>query len=273
MNKRLIKIFTWMLLLVSIPVMGAKTDLLMLLPGFPGTTEQAQPYVETMLRYIEKDLKLESGTMHGTFISDGTKAEAKLSEVKPGIALLGPSVYAKNSSDKTMKIVAKLFILGQEEQKYYLVTKNDGADSISDFADKTVSGVIVHDEKFVKNVIFDKGAPDSIIYKFNKRPLKALRDVASGTIDGALIDSATKEHMDTLDFAKDLKIIYTSKPVPPPVIVVLNDSVKDAAKIKKSLTSICKTPEGKKLCNSLTISNIAPASDRDYSELVKKYNR
>ena len=261
------------LIIVSMPVLAAKTDLLMLLPGFPGTTAQAQPYVDKMLRYLEKDLKLKSGTMKGLFISDASKAQKKLEAVKPGIALMGASVYAQNSKTSNITVIAKLYANGQKEQKYYIVTGKKGAGNLADLKGKAISGQLANDGRFIQNVIFDKKGPANLTFKFQKRALKSLRDVAKGKVDAAIIDDVTKEHMKTLDFAKELKIIFTSKPVPVPVVVVLNSAKKDAAKIKKSLTTICNTKEGKALCKSLTISSIIPAANSDYKALLKKYNR
>ncbi|MBN2340211.1 MAG: PhnD/SsuA/transferrin family substrate-binding protein [Deltaproteobacteria bacterium] len=260
-------------LLVSLPVAAARTNLLLLLPGFPGTSEQAQPYVDKMLRYLEKDLGFEANSMTGVFIPDGDKAKSKLNEIKPGIALVGPSVYAQNAKAMKMKVIAKVTASGRGEARYYVVVKKDFAGSIADLAG-TISGTVVYDKQYVVNVLLDRlVASDKIVMKPNKRPLRALRDVSQGNVDAAIIDDDVKNHMAELPMAPEIKIIYTSEPVPAPAVVVLNDGKKHAAAVKKSIANLCEKPDGKELCKSLTISSISPADDTDYKALLKRYNR
>ncbi len=260
-------------IVTCLSAVAAATDLLLLLPGFPGTTEQAQPYVDQMLRYLETDMGETPFSMKGIFIPDGADAAERLASVKPGIALMEPSVYAMSQKTQKMQVIARVHANGRGEQTYYVVTRKDGAANLKALSGKTMSGVVVHDPKYVFNVLLDKKAPTDIRLVSQGRPLKSLRDVHRGDADAALIDQDAKDHMSELEFASDLQIIHTSAPVPAPAVVVLNDGRAKADAIRKSLVGLCDRPEGKDLCRSLTLTAVIPASDKDYRPLLAKYNR
>lgn len=267
------KILLLGVVLFSLPAMAASMDLLLLLPGFPGTSSQAQPYVDKMLRYLEVDLGLEPNSMSGVFVPDGEKVKSKLEQIKPGVALVGPSVYAGNAKKMKMKVVAKVTANGRGEQRFHVVVKRNGIAKIGDLSG-AISGVVVHDEKYVYNVLLDgQVAKGKLTMKPNKRPLRALRELVNGKVAATIIDDDVKAHMAKLDFAQELEILYSSKPVPAPAVVVLNDGKKHATAIKNALANLCDKPDGKALCKSLTITSIEPASDADYKSLLNRYNR
>ena len=266
----------WMILAVfcvAMPIWAASTDVLLLLPGFPGTAEQAQPYVDKMLRYLEGELSLAPGSMHGVFLTDGAEASSKLTSMQPGLALLGPSIYAASSGKMKMKVIARLTANGRGEQQYHVIVKKAGPDSLNALTG-TVSGTVVHDDKYVLNVLLDGKVPaGKLIFQPNPRPLRALRGLASGKVDAVIVDDETLNYMGELEFAADLKKIYTTEPVPAPVVVVMNDGLPKAKQMKAALVGLCKGDSGKALCESLTISSITAASDADYKSLLKRYNR
>jgi len=249
-------------------------DMLFCLPGFPGTTSQAQPYIDKMLRHLEGKLALAQGTMTGTYLPDGDKSEKKLAGSKPDLALVGPSILAGSHKAMGMKVIAKVEINGRGQETYSVITAKGGPSSLADLAGKTVSGAVVHDEKYVHNVLLDrKLAAGNLTLMSQKRPLKSLRDVARGKVDAAIVDRSVVDHMSELDFAGDLQVIYTSVPVPAPAVVVMGEGKAHAAKLKSVLVGLCKRADGKDLCKTLTITSINPASDADYKSLYKRYNR
>jgi ABC-type phosphate/phosphonate transport system substrate-binding protein len=259
----------------ALPVLAGGGDLLLCLPGFPGTTQQAQPYIDKMLRHLEGKLGAAAGSMSGVFLPDGEEAVAQLSQVKPGLALVGPSVLAGNHERLGMKVIGKLIINGKEQETYSVVTARTGPSDVAELEGKKVSGTVVHDDRYVSNVLLDrKVPPGSMKLESQKRPLKSLRDVARGLTDAAIVDQSVVDHMAELEFAGDLRVIYTSKPVPAPAIVIIGDGPEAGAKkIKDVLIGMCERPDGKELCKTLMITAIKAASDADYKALFGTYDR
>jgi ABC transporter, phosphonate, periplasmic substrate-binding protein len=262
------------LILIGSASLADGKNLLLCLPGFPGTQTQAQPYINKMLRYIETQLAWDRGSLVGVFLPDGSRAAEELRKKKPEIALVGPSIYASQHGILGMKIIAKIEVNDRGNEVYSVVTHKDGPKTLDELVGKTIQGSIVHDEKYVYNVLLGgKVAAGKLSFKSQKRPLSALRNVARGKTDAAIVDQSVIKHLDTLPIAADVKVIYTSKPVPAPVIVVMGNGKAHAAKLKKALVGMCKKDEGRDLCKTLTISSIKSTTDRAYKKLLKNYSR
>jgi ABC-type phosphate/phosphonate transport system substrate-binding protein len=249
-------------------------DLLLCLPGFPGTPAQAQPYIDKMLRHLEQKLGKPAGSITGVYLSDGVEADRAIKAQKPSVALVGPSILAANHKALGMKVIAKVEVSGRSQEVFSIVAKKGGVSSAAGLAGKKVSGVVVNDERFVVNVLLDKKVPmGSLKLIPQKRPLKSLRDVARGEADAAVVDQSVVDSMKELPEAADLVVIYTAKAVPAPAVVVMGDGVDDAAALKQALVGMCGQPDGAELCKTLTLTAINAASDKDYKDLLDRYGR
>ena len=269
----IVLVVAMMLGLVASVSAGVK-DMLFCLPGFPGTTTQAQPYIDKMLRHLEGKLALAQGTMTGTYLPDGDRSVKMLAQIKPDLALVSPSILAGSHKAMGMKVIARVEINGRGQETYSVITAKGGLSNLDDLVGKTVSGAVVHDEKYVHNVLLDrKLAAGNLTLISQKRPLKSLRDVERGKVDAAIVDQSVVDHMSELEFAGALQVIYTSLPVPAPAVVVMGEGKSHAAKLKSVLVGMCKRADGKDLCKTLTITSINSASDADYKSLYKRYNR
>lgn len=263
---------TFAFVLLTGAVLADAKDMLLCLPGFPGTSVQAQPYIDKVLRHLESKLGWPSLSMHGSYIPDGEQGLKKLQTKKPGIALVGPSIYASLHKKMKMKVIAKVEVSGQSQQTFSVVTKVGGPKTVSELQGKSLKGSVVHDENFVLNILLGGQVPKGKLQLVTaKRPLNALRSVARGQDDAAIVSQDVIQHMKDLPFASELQIIYTSKPVPPPAIVVMGEGLKHAKELANILIGMCKRPDGTELCKTLTLSSIQAASDKDYKDFLSSY--
>ena len=256
------------------PALAAVDELLLCLPGFPGTPAQAQPYIDKMLRHLEQKLGKPAGSISGVYLSDGVEADRAIKAKRPSVALVGPSILATNHKALGMKVIAKLEVAGRSEEVYSIVAKKGGVPTIAGLAGKRLSGVVVNDEKFVVNVLLDKKVKmGSLTLVPQRRPLKSLRDVARGEADAAVVDQSVVDSMGELPEAADLVVIHTAKAVPAPAVVVMGSGVADAEALGKALVGMCDRPDGAELCKTLTLTSIRAATDRDYKGLFDRYER
>lgn len=258
--------------LLAGPTTAGERDLLMVLPGFPGTPAQAQPYIDRMLRHLEGKLGWPAGSMTGRYLPDGEEGARDLESAAPGVALVDPSVYAGRHKALGMKVIAKVEVGGRGDELYSVVVKKGGPGSLAELAGKSVAGAVAHDPKYVANVVMGgQVAAADLRCTAEKRPLKALRDVARGTLDAAVVDRSVIEHLSELDFAGELTVLHTSKPVPPPAVVVMGAGLPHAAALAGALVGMCGRPDGAELCKTLTLTAIRAASDADYKPLLQRY--
>jgi ABC-type phosphate/phosphonate transport system substrate-binding protein len=256
------------------PALAAVDELLLCLPGFPGTASQAQPYIDKMLRHLEQKLGKPAGSITGVYLSDEVEADKAIVAKKPSVALVGSSILAARHKALGMKVIAKVEVSGRSQEVYSVVVKKGAAASIADLAGKRVSGVVVNDEQFVVNVLLDKQIPmGSLKLTPQRRPLQSLRAVARGEADAAIVDQAVVASMKDLPEAQDLVVIHTAKPVPAPAVVVMGAGTTDAAVLSGALVGMCDQPDGKELCKTLTLTAINAASDADYKDLFTRYGK
>jgi len=258
--------------LLSGPLRAGEKDLLMVLSGFPGTPTQAQPYIDRMLRHLENKLGWPANSMTGRYLADGVQGAKQLESAAPGLALVDPSVYAGRHRALGMKVIAKVEVDGRGEETYSVVVPKNGPSSLQELKGKTVAGAVVHDPVFVANVVMDGAlAPSDIRPVPQQRPLSALRDVARGVVDAAVVDSQVIEHMAKLDIAGEIRVLHTARPVPAPAVVVMGAGIPHAAAFAGALVGLCGRPDGADLCRTLTLTSIKAASDADYAPLLKRY--
>jgi len=254
------------------PAIAEGMDMLFCLPGFPGSSSQAQPFIDRMLRHLETKLGWSEGSMKGAYIPDGEKGIARLEANAPGLALVGPSIYAGRCGSLGMKVIAKVEVNGRGQEKYSVVAGKDGVSSLAGLAGKKLTGAVLADEKYVVNVLLGGEVPmGSLVFDPQKRPLKALRNVARGKADAAVVDQFTVDHMSEIEELADLRVIHTSAPVPAPAVVVMGAGKQHAAALAEVLVGMCDKPDGKDLCRTLTITSIKAATDADYAGLRRRY--
>lgn len=261
-------------LVLSVPAFAGDKDLVFCLPGFPGAKVQAQPYVEKMLRHLEAKLGWAKGSMTGAYYPDEAEGLRQLDTLKPGIALVGPSVLASRYKKLGMKVIAKVQVQGRGEEVYSVVVKADGPTKLEALSGKKITGAVVSDPTFVHSVLLGKAIPEGQATLVPQhKPLQALRAVARGQVDAAIVDQDVIAHLSELPFAKDLKVLYTAKPVPAPAVVLLGGMTKDAKKLQDVLVGLCEQADGQELCKTLTISSIKTATEADYKALLSSYGK
>ncbi|MCP4198607.1 MAG: phosphate/phosphite/phosphonate ABC transporter substrate-binding protein [Proteobacteria bacterium] len=260
-------------LLAGIAIAAPK-ELLLCLPGFPGSQAQAQPFVDKMLRHLESKLKWQPFSLKGIYIPDGNVAVEKLRKERPEIALVGPSIYASEHKALGMKVIAKIEVNGRSEEIYSVITRKDGPSALDELVGKKVEGAVIKKEKYVYNVLFDQQLKaGQLILESQKRPLRSLRNVVRNKSDAAIVDQSVVDHLSELPFANEVQSIYTTKPVPSALVVVMGDGKKQAVKLKSMLVGMCKRPDGRELCQTLTISAIKSSSNLGCRKLLTRYNR
>jgi hypothetical protein len=173
-----------------------------------------------------------------------------------------------------LKVIAKIEVNGRSEEIYSVVTRKDGPSTLSELVGKKVEGAVVHNEKYVYNVLLDQELkPGQLTLESQKRPLKSLRNVVRKKSAAAIVDQSVVDHLGELPFANEIQVIYATKPVPSALVVVMGDGKKQTAKLKSMLVGMCKQPDGRELCQTLTISAIKASSNAGCKKLLTRYNR
>jgi ABC-type amino acid transport substrate-binding protein len=125
-----------------------------------------------------------------------------------------------------------------------------------------MAGSILDDTTFLSKVVF-AGKLDAATHfdlKQTKRPLRAIRKVARGKLDAALVDDVQLQSLKGLPLFAKLSVIYESADVPNLGMVYVKGraAAGDVKKFADALANMCQDSEGKKMCETFAVEGFEP---------------
>lgn len=243
--------------------------------GAGANADNAQPYIDQFLRITETMTGWPANSAKGEWVDDEKGVEKAIAARKPGFAILDPEVFfelrKKESLEPIGEVRGKTFNKGH----YSLVVKDPALKSLADLKGKKVSSNHFASPKYVSKVAFDGKIDIEKEFQIVRAlaPSKPLKDVEAGRADAALIDDEQLAAMKEL--APDLKVVWTSPPLPPTPVVAFtkNATPADRASFEKALPRICADAKGKQVCESMFIDKFAPVDKSAFSAAEKRYDK
>ena len=243
--------------------------------GAGATAENAQPYIDQLLRVIEQSAGWPANAAKGQWIDDSKAVEAAIAQHKPGFAILDPEVYFELRKKEALEPVAEIKGKTFNKGHYSLVVKNAAYKTIADLKGKKVSSNHFASPKYLNKVAFDGKTDIEKEFTLVKtaQPSKPIKAVDRGEADAALIDDEQLSQMK--EIAPDLKVIWTSQALPPTPVVAFtkNSTAADRAAFEKALPKLCKDAKGKEVCESMFIDTFAPVDKSAFSAAEKKFDK
>ena len=219
-------------------------------PGEAGTTEEAQPVLDTFLDYVSG--KVKTVKLTGRYFNTTEDGLSFIAKQKPSLAIIS---YAAWNANKEKLTNAQVWLAtnplphGQKEESYFLVGKKPLAASGTAFSSEPLS------PEFIKNQLgfsqiqnFKQQSTSQILMK--------LKSIAEGTQAGAAIltptEGATFQKM-TAPWTKSLEIIAKSKAVPTARVVIFNQLPQEANNLRQVLLGLKNEPEAKEILEELRL--------------------
>jgi ABC-type phosphate/phosphonate transport system substrate-binding protein len=103
--------------------------------------------------------------------------------------------------------------------------------------------------------------------------LPALKALRSGEVDAVVLDAQEYQSLPALPFAKEFATIFTSKPITNTGIMAVGKHTDDASikALVQATKDFCATADGKNVCTTFQITGFEPASQRDYDDMIKRW--
>jgi len=241
--------------------------------GGPGSTSQAQPVLDMFLRHMEKTQGLKRGSMTGEYHTTLAGCSAYVARAKPVLGVFNITAYLQEAEAWKLRPVAHMG--GVASQRYHVLVKKGGLSTLAQLKGKTLIST-VKDMRFVGRIIM-QGKLDArsafARVKVTARPLKALRNVARGKQDAAIVDRLAYAEMSKLRLPAELVSIHASAGLPGLTLAVLGVNAKGGkpeARLGKVLARLC-SGDGQKMCQTFQIKGFKRANPRVYSKLLKQY--
>jgi ABC-type phosphate/phosphonate transport system substrate-binding protein len=242
--------------------------------GSVATAEEAQPYIDGFGGYLAKQLGWKEGNWSVQFENKRTDGVKGLEAGPSAFATLSLGMVLEFGQKYGLKPLVLAKVNGKTTNRYRILVKKGTFKTLEDLKGKKLVGNLLDDPAFLSKIIFAGkiDAQTHFILKQSKRPLRAIRKVAKGKADAALVDDAQYASLKGLPLFSDLESIFESTPFPNVGMVATNSAKgKDIAVFKRALIKMCSEPEGKKMCETFAVEGFVDAPEDVLMELDKLY--
>lgn len=195
-------------------------DFVVIQPGQPGDPQSARPIMEALAAYVQKGFNGKV-QVEGRYFNHLDNALAFLEKYRPAWGIVGLGFYVQEAAQYDMTPIASTRPGGHETDVWRLVVPEGGNDQWQTLTG-TVAGNMLFETQAAACLLFGMPAqklPFTLTGTF--RPLRALRKVVGGTLTGAVLDRMQYEAIKRLPLARKIKVIHTSRPLPPSPVVWL----------------------------------------------------
>lgn len=253
---------------------GAR-DLVICMPGSPGSTAGARVYMAPFFRRIESLAAWPASTINGSFYPSYTGCMSRIRSQRPGFAVLSLGVYLEQRKRFKMRVIGRVDILYGAGNRLYLVVKKGSYTSLAQLKGKRLTSDHLEETKFLNKVMFGGKIDVSTHFKLKKVRFttKGMRDVKRGRADATIINDEQLRIMKRRGYP--LVVLHKSPPLPGAPLVALGSYARsgDINKMKKVAGAMCSGAQGKSLCRKTGIKGARRATDSTYARMIRLFDK
>ncbi len=193
-------------------------------PGYPGTTEQAQPSMDEFAQGVAAAAGWAPEEFRAVYYPKVEDGRERLAAGAAALVLVPLPVYLEFGKSLDLRPLLRVVQEGGDEEIWSLVAHKGALNSASDLSGWSLEGVAGFSPRFVTRVLANWGTlPADVKIGFNARVLSVLRKAAQGEQVAALLDRAQAEALERLPFAADLEVVAVSAPMISSLVCAVGD--------------------------------------------------
>ncbi len=237
-----------------------RQDFVVIQPGQPGSRDEAQPVMDSIGEYIEK--KMPSPTrVEGKYFNTLESALQYLQQGKAKWGIVSLPFYSAYSRCFNMTPLASTRPGGAEKDLWRLAVYQTATDDWQKLQGK-IQGTMLFDGKTAMWLLTDKKTPQTSFQSEGTfRPLRAVRKVTRNKLAGVVLDQLQYGAILALPLFKELKIVYTSPPLPTSPLVWFGPDDDSSEVLKNIIMNMANDPEAEDLLNLLQTDGFGPADN------------
>lgn len=198
-------------------------------PGYPGTTEQAQPSMDEFANGVAAAAGWAPAAFRAVYYPKVEQGRAHIAAGDAALVVVPLHVYLEFGDALDLRPLLRVYQQGGDEETWSLVAQKGALKTSSDLSGWSVQGHPGFSPRFVTRVLADWGEfPDDVDIGFNARVLSVLRKAAQGERVAALLDRAQAEALGRLPFAADLEVVAVSAPMISSLVCAVGDRLPEA---------------------------------------------
>jgi len=250
-------------------------DLVICMPGSPGSSAGAKAYMAPFFRRIESLAGWPAATLNGSFHPSYSGCMSQIRSSRPGFAVVSLGVYLEQRRRFKMRVLGRVDILYGAGSRLYLVVKKGSYASLAQLKGKRLTSDHLEESKFLSKVMFGGKIDVTKHFKLKKvrAATKGMRDVKRGRADATIINDEQLRIMKRRGYP--LVVLHKSPPLPGAPLVALGRYARsgDVKKMKKVAGAMCSGALGRSLCRKTGIKSARRATDSTYARMVRLFGK
>jgi ABC-type phosphate/phosphonate transport system substrate-binding protein len=258
------RIFLITLLLGLLPpglTAAAPLNFVVIQPGQPGSSEEAQPVMDALAAYLQQKLDGDAAVA-GSYYNRTEEALAALEKTTPQWGIVSLGFFVEQGERFAMQPIAATRPVGRDQDLWHLIVAKGGVADWRQLSGQ-VQGTMLFQSKAAARLLF-AAEPRQLPFELQGTfsPLRAVRDVARGKASGAVLDLPQHQALQALPLMEKLTVIHRSAPLPTAAVVWFGPPGRPARQLADLLQKMADDPAAKDLLQLLQTEGFGPPDPR-----------
>jgi len=272
--------------LVDSPTVGAGASpaappsftLVVCAPGYPGSTEEAQPAMDALAAAMSAAAGWKPGELKAVYFESESAGLERIASADTALVLSPlPFWLQRRTALKLEPVMQAVEEGGQAAESWTLVAGAGQVRSAADLAGFEIISVAGYAPRFVRGPALGAWGelPRDARITFSNAVLTGLRRASSGAKVAMLLDRAQAAALPTLPFAARLQAITRSDALPISVLAAVSGRL-PAARLKaliSALSSLATTPAGAEALAGVRLARFVPADQAALARARDAFDR
>jgi len=251
----------------------APSVLVVCAPGYPGTTEEAQSFMDGFAGIAAKEAGWPAEDLEAVYFENEATGLARMNDPEAALALVPLPFFLEHGDE--LDLVPHLHAVTDKggDEVWALVARKGAVSGPADLKDFEVTGRPGYSPAFVKGTILGRWGPlpEETQITFTDRSLSALRRAAAGEKVAVILDREQTESLPSLPFGKELEVVTRSERMPGMILCAIGGRLgeKRSGELVKGLLGLHKSAEGADILRSIWMSRFETI-DRKALERARK---
>ena len=271
---RALVLFLAALGVVASPLTAGPRDVAIHVTRLGGDRGSAQPYVDRLLRHLEKLTGWPAGSATGAFVVSKKEALAYLASAQPGFGMLEPAVYFELRRSHALTPLLQVESADLVSPRLNVVVKDPALATLADLKGKRLWTTLGDSPRYLQAVVLE-GKLDlaGVQLKAVGQALKGVRGVLRGDCDATVLDDDQLAKARGMTGGAELRVLVSSPALPAIPLVAIGAALSDAdrAALVKALTGLCGSADGAAICKEMHIGRFVPVDTATFTAAQSRY--
>ncbi|WP_372367519.1 phosphate/phosphite/phosphonate ABC transporter substrate-binding protein [Candidatus Uabimicrobium sp. HlEnr_7] len=243
-------------------------NIILIKPGGPASTEQAQKTMDTFANVLSK---LSGTKVTATYFNDESPAIEFIKRNRPQVGIVSTAFYLKYHKSFQLQLQLQVYIKHQNKMNYVIAVAQDSpVHSLQALRGKKVASNHLYEMDFLSHLFF-KGTSNWQNYTTAKpvrRPYSYVKRLFRGKMDAVILDNFQAQSIQNLlnKQGKKIRIISNSQKIPTMPVVSFGNRYSSVVRAMQELQN---DKQGKKILQLFQIDSFGQVDSQAFTKLVQ----